>query len=294
MGGRPRSATAAILLYHRIVAAPSDPWRMAVEPGHFAQHLELLSSHFHVLSLADLVASIGEKAIAPGALAITFDDGYRDNLLTAKPLLERHGAPATVFVTTGYMNLGRDFWWDKLERLPRDEDWDDINVGHRLRHRELLALDHEKRLALLDAMAADAGLAPDDDVRTMSAAEVRRLADGGLISIGAHTVTHPVLTRLSPREQLDEMQSSREHLEGLLDRTVDSFSYPYGDHNRATIACARTAGFACACTSARTALTAASDPFQLPRFHVDNWPGDEFERQLTGWLSSGGDQSSGE
>jgi peptidoglycan/xylan/chitin deacetylase (PgdA/CDA1 family) len=192
------------------------------------------------------------------------------------------------------VDSGRDFWWDTLERLPRDEESDRTDGGTRLRHRELLALGHQERLAALDAMAADAGLVPDREVCTISAADLRRLADGGLISIGAHTVTHPLLTRLSRREQFDEMQSSRERLERLLDRTVDSFSYPYGDHSRETVANARTVGFACACTSVRTAVTDASDPLQLPRFHVDDWSGDELERRLTRWLAPGGHQRSGE
>jgi peptidoglycan/xylan/chitin deacetylase (PgdA/CDA1 family) len=108
---------ALILMYHRVADLPSDPWALAVKPQHFDEHLAVLPRHFHVLSLDELNAAIAANRIPRLAVAITFDDGYADNLHEAKPLLERHDCPATVFLTSGAIGAKTEFWWDELERL---------------------------------------------------------------------------------------------------------------------------------------------------------------------------------
>ena len=102
-----------ILMYHRVAEAANDPWGLAVSPAHFAEHLDVLCRHRHTLPPGALR---GRATPAPAA-AVTFDDGYADNLLAAAPLLERFDVPATVFVATGYIGGGREFWWDALERI---------------------------------------------------------------------------------------------------------------------------------------------------------------------------------
>jgi len=104
-----------ILLYHRVAEPAVDPWSLCVRPRHFAEHLEVLRDR--VRPLAKLAGAGGN---APGgSVAISFDDGYADALLEARPLLERHGTPATVFVATGGVDGGRPFWWDQLVALLR-------------------------------------------------------------------------------------------------------------------------------------------------------------------------------
>jgi glycosyltransferase involved in cell wall biosynthesis/peptidoglycan/xylan/chitin deacetylase (PgdA/CDA1 family) len=108
--------TASILLYHRITEAMSDPWSLCVTSNHFAEHLETLRRYTRIIKLADLVNGLENGALPERSVVITFDDGYADNL-HAKQVLERHDAPATVFITTGYIGHGREFWWDTLEKL---------------------------------------------------------------------------------------------------------------------------------------------------------------------------------
>ena len=112
----PFRSQVAILMYHRVFKASSDPWGLCVSPKHFAEHLEYLRHHYQVLSLQSLVKLLKEGKLPKRAVVITFDDGYADNLYNAKPLLERHEVPATVFVSTGYVDADREFWWDELER----------------------------------------------------------------------------------------------------------------------------------------------------------------------------------
>src|SRR5207245_611648 len=102
--------------YHRVEDLPSDPQRMCVGPDQFDEHLAVLRTRFRPASLSSAVEAT-RKGDLDRDVAVTFDDGYADNLLNAKPLLETHGIPATVFVTTDYIDSKREFWWDELERL---------------------------------------------------------------------------------------------------------------------------------------------------------------------------------
>jgi len=106
-----------ILMYHRVADLPTDPFNLCVAPHHFAEHLAVLNQQFRPMSLQQMVWNVQEGKDIKRAIAITFDDGYADNLFNAKPLLEKYGVPATVFVTTGNLEQPREFWWDELERI---------------------------------------------------------------------------------------------------------------------------------------------------------------------------------
>src|SRR5262249_7442049 len=127
---------ALILVYHRVADLPSDPFQLAVSPKHLAEHMAILHRHYRPMALRQLVSFLrGDRSPArPRGLTklaatlsgphfpcrtvvVTFDDGYQDNLVNAKPLMERWEVPGTVFVATGYVGKGREFWWDELERL---------------------------------------------------------------------------------------------------------------------------------------------------------------------------------
>lgn len=108
---------AVILLYHRVAEVSPDPQLLCVKPRHFKEHLECLQLHYQPMSLRELKQRLDSRQIPYRAVVITFDDGYADNLYNAKPLLERYGIPAVVFVTSGYLGQSREFWWDELERV---------------------------------------------------------------------------------------------------------------------------------------------------------------------------------
>jgi peptidoglycan/xylan/chitin deacetylase (PgdA/CDA1 family) len=108
---------ALILMYHRVAEADSDPWSLCVSPQHFAEHLEVISKYRNPISLRELTSKLDNNRSLDRAIAITFDDGYADNLYNAKPVLEKYHIPATVFVTTGSIDRKHEFWWDELDRL---------------------------------------------------------------------------------------------------------------------------------------------------------------------------------
>jgi len=111
------SGRAVILMYHRIADLPADPQLLAVTGQHFAEHLDVIQSSYRPMRLEGLAAALRDGRVPDGAVVVTMDDGYADNLHSARPLLESYGVPATIFVTSGYVRSGRPFWWDELERI---------------------------------------------------------------------------------------------------------------------------------------------------------------------------------
>jgi peptidoglycan/xylan/chitin deacetylase (PgdA/CDA1 family) len=106
-----------ILLYHRIADLSPDPFDLAVSPGNFSEHLEVLRQHARPTRLRQLVEGLVECRRFPRSVVVTFDDGYADNLHAARPLLDRLDVPATAFIASSCLGPQREFWWDELEAL---------------------------------------------------------------------------------------------------------------------------------------------------------------------------------
>jgi peptidoglycan/xylan/chitin deacetylase (PgdA/CDA1 family) len=106
-----------ILMYHRVTEINSDPWSLCVSPQHFAEHLEVLKQSCRPLKLEQMTQEMQERKRLSRSVAITFDDGYADNLHQAKPVLERYDIPATIFLAAGYLGQEKEFWWDELDKL---------------------------------------------------------------------------------------------------------------------------------------------------------------------------------
>ncbi|HLZ07697.1 MAG TPA: polysaccharide deacetylase family protein, partial [Chloroflexota bacterium] len=113
-----RSENALILLYHRVTTIERDPQMLCVSPENFRQQMDVLRRRgLKLMPLKDLVDSIESNRVPSGAVAITFDDGYADNLEQAAPILRKYEAPATVFATNAYTNCDAEFYWDDLDRI---------------------------------------------------------------------------------------------------------------------------------------------------------------------------------
>ena len=320
---------AIILAYHRVAAPPSDARLLCVTPEHFRQHLEVLARYWSVVPLSWLPAVLAARRPFRRVVAVTFDDGYADNLYAAKPLLEQYGIPATVFVTTGYLG-GRQFWGDLLEEVllgpgpvppvlrvaiggavhewavdgaardgrPGARGWHVLQEAPPRSREHVLRTLHalvrvrpdaeRRRIAEAVRRWAERPREGHDATwgRGLSADEVAQLAAGGLVEVGAHTVTHPVLALLSVRRQRAEIRKSKARLEAIVGRRVTSFAYPYGslaDYSPATVGMVREAGFERACGFFEGLVQGHTDPYQLPRCGVWDWDGDEFARRLRTW-----------
>lgn len=324
--GRP----SGILAYHRVAELEFDPQMLAVAPEHFAEHLQVLREDYRPMALQDWVANLKRGTLPRRAVAVTFDDGYADNLFNAKLLLEKYAVPATVFIAAGQVGHSEEFWWDQLERvllepgdLPEEIDLDMVGTTMRLRlsetaqftegnhvvdrswnlfrpdnptcrhrvYRSLCqlfkAMDGEVRRVNLDKMFSCAGYPRQarSTHRPLSELEVKDLAKGELVEVGAHTVTHPMLSQLSSDQQRMEIRLSKQMLEDMIGRRVGSFAYPYGiagSYTAYTVASVRDAGFDQACSNFGGRVWRLTDRYQLPRNVVRNWSGDEFARWLEG------------
>lgn len=106
-----------ILLYHSVQNVRTDPFGVRVSPRHFAQHMAALRAHANPMSLIELVDRLGSGDLPPKSVAVTFDDGYADNLQHAFPAMKRYAIPGTVFIATGYIGRDCEYWWDELDRL---------------------------------------------------------------------------------------------------------------------------------------------------------------------------------
>ena len=114
---QPPEPKPVILMYHRIADEPVDPWGLAVSPARFEEQLQVLRRTRHPLPLTDFVHRLVAGTLPARAVALTFDDGYADNLFAGKPRLVAADIPATVFLATGYLDRTGEFWWDELARL---------------------------------------------------------------------------------------------------------------------------------------------------------------------------------
>jgi peptidoglycan/xylan/chitin deacetylase (PgdA/CDA1 family) len=176
----------------------------------------------------------------------------------------------------------------------RDGDWhiersDDPSPRH-YAYRSLYRLLHgaspRDRQLMLDQLRrqARATCTPRTSHRTLTTDELTQLSSSPLISIGSHTVTHPVLARLTPSEQRSEIQGSKDFLEAIVGKPIASFAYPHGSWTAATVGIVRDAQFSCACSSQSDAVWANANRFQLPRIVVRDWDGDTFGRHLSSWF----------
>lgn len=117
---KPRRPRPAILMYHRVAALSRDPWDLAVHPDLFAAQMAWLRAHRTPMPMDELVDRAQAGTLPASAVGITFDDGYLDNLVNAKPALVQHRIPATIFVASGFTGSGHPFWWDELAGMILD------------------------------------------------------------------------------------------------------------------------------------------------------------------------------
>lgn len=329
--GLPKRHRAAILLYHRVAEPEADPWRLAVARDRFAEQVDVLREGFKPIPLRELVEKL-DDGLPERAVAITFDDGYADNLESAVPLLERAGLPATFFLTTAMLGKNGEFWWDDLERIllrpgtlaspvrlhvagverewELGEDayydpqraasfstWRATDLPPTTRHslylelyQLLRPLEDAERRELIDELLVAAGLATSGRGvnRILTPDEVVTLGRSSGVEVGAHTSTHPQLSALGPTAQLQEIESSKRRLEELLESPVSGFAYPHGGtdaYDRKSVSAVREAGFEFACSAFQGAVFRANPRFELPRFLVEDWSGEELARRLEALLA---------
>jgi len=245
--------------------------------------MDLVARLFNVLSLGEAIERLRSRSLPPRAVAITFDDGYVNNLEVAAPILAARGLTATFFITTGFIEGGQmfnDLVIEAVRGAPGDLDLRPLGLQHYAldsleRRRQaidwilqrLKYLAPAERLRQAEAIAGIAGVSGRMQLM-MTERQLRELASHGM-EIGAHCVTHPILARLPAEAARHEILSSKDRLEAILGTAVRTFAYPNGrpgtDYAREHVAMVREAGFSAAVSTAWGAASNGVDYYQVPR-----------------------------
>ncbi|GJE59357.1 polysaccharide deacetylase family protein [Methylobacterium trifolii] len=232
---------------------------------------ELDARGFEVIGLDAVPERLAAPGDRPPFAVLTFDDGYRDNLEHAAPVLRRHGAPWTLFVTGDFADQHGRLWWIELERAVARLDRVRIPVGTgsldlpaRSPQEKILAFEAVYRDLrggtedrLLDGIAAlcrEAGFEPGQVAADLCLSwdELRALARDPMLTIGAHTCSHPMLAKHDAATASREIGQGRARIEAELGRPVRHLSYPVGDPTSAgprEFALGRELGFSTAVTT---------------------------------------------
>ncbi|MBV1914287.1 MAG: polysaccharide deacetylase family protein [Pseudomonadales bacterium] len=273
-----------VLIFHRVLDEP-DPLRPGeIDRAAFDMQMSLLANLFNVLSLDEAIDRMVLGTLPLRAVAVTFDDGYADNLHIALPILQKYGVPATVFVATAFLD-GGIMWNDSVIESVRN--WDEptmdlselglgvLNCQTQQEKTHIIStilgaikhLEPDVRQQCVDRIVAKAGSLPTNLMLTTS--EVRQLYEQG-IEIGAHTVSHPILASLSDTDAKSEITNGKKHLEGIINDRVRYFAYPNGryqsDYTDSHVEILKNLDFKAALSTHWGVATANTDRMQLPRF----------------------------
>ena len=302
-----------VLNYHRI----EDPFRegfdtfrpnVSATSSDFAAQMDYASQKYNVISGTELAAFIkGRQHLPAHAAIITFDDGYYDNYTNAYPILKARDLPAIIFLATGFIGTRKPFFWDLITYcffhtqkeqahfpLLGTQSWvdgstRDIVIQHLIGALKKIS-DAEKQ-KLIDQLPKILGVdLPDEAFKNlmMSWSDARELSENG-IELGAHTASHPILTRISLEAANAELLQSKQHVEAEIGNPILSFAYPNGqasDFNSEIMDRVKRAGFEIAFTllpGPTHRATVIKNPLTIRRIflsYTDSFP--RFAAKLVG------------
>ncbi|MFQ5499453.1 MAG: polysaccharide deacetylase family protein [Candidatus Zixiibacteriota bacterium] len=302
-GKRAQQARSAplILLYHRVVD-PADPDANAAQPGlsvtpdTFNRQMAFLADNYQPMSLGRVVEMLtNEQEIPRRTVVVTFDDGWLDNYRQALPILRNHRVPATVFISTDFIETGRLFWFVRATRLhatgsiTRDSlskaiESVDVEDGSKL---PAISSDHVADLdcfcellkgmegntieGVLDALSDQLAASVDIESAprlTLDWNEVREMSSD-LVEIGSHGCGHHILSLLSADRLHAELHESKKVIETRIGSDVRLFSYPNGDFSDAVCSAVEAAGYCGAVTVNQVSYNSPPSRFALPRINVN-------------------------
>ena len=233
-----------ILMYHRIKSSVQGD---GIHVDTFRRQMNMLRDGFNVISLNDLLQlSMIKQPIPKHAVVITFDDGYADFYDNAFPVLQEFSLPATLFVTTGFVDNQTWLWPDKIKFLLSETKLSEISVPEinrvfRLKVDEnkawhaiadfcLTIPDKAKKqliLSLAEKLGVDIPVCAPNQFRSLNWGQIKEMSSQGL-DVGSHSVSHPVMTKLELTDLRNELILSKEAIELHINKPVEGFCYPNG------------------------------------------------------------------
>jgi peptidoglycan/xylan/chitin deacetylase (PgdA/CDA1 family) len=252
-----------ILLYHGVVPDESPPARtcvgQALRQSDFKRQIQWLAKRHPIVSLSEYIAGFQEHETGNHRpIAISFDDGYSHTFDCVYPILAEMNIPSAIFITTGHLDHGELLWFSYIKALCFEGLYPVVQAARhsyplrtlKQRKRSWVAL-RELAIAsgdpilfcktLSQTCPLDTGVV--DFYGGMTAQQIKLASEMDLIEIGAHTVTHPILTRLPIQAQRSEIQGSRQVLSALAGKPVRYFAYPGGKYDRDSVDLVKAAGY---------------------------------------------------
>ncbi len=275
-----------VICYHNVEATPCFDAPPDAGARGLTRQLQILRRLAQPVELRAGLEALERGRLPRRVVAVTFDDGYRDNVSVALPILERLGIPASFFLVTDLCSGARTAWWEDVAwairaRSEHRLDWNstryDLSSGTVAASRDLLLAnlkklrrdEREAAVASITARLAPKGRPPSDLFLDWDDA---RLLHRRGFSIGSHTCTHPILARESSPVQQVELERSKEILERELDTPIELLAYPNGeatDVSDMTVDTAQSARYRYACTTIVGANRAGFDAYRVQRVVMD-------------------------
>lgn len=269
---------------------PDEPTGLCaeVQTTYFEKHIRHLATNYDILSLDEIVSRIKNGHTLRRSVGITFDDGFKDNYENAYPILRRYQIPATIFLTTGYIDNVRPPWFIKVRHLFIKTQIKDYHI--KLKNKALFLPMQNKRQQMVAAQKVMDYLQKcqdderqvllnqlEDDLEVDDPGElndfmlnwnqIREMFNNN-ISFGAHTVNHPILSRLSAKQVEEEIAMSKDTIEEKLGNSVSLFAYPFGkkhQYNEKVISILTRLSFKCAVTTELGPINRKTNLFEMSR-----------------------------
>ena len=264
------NARLSVLIFHRVLTEIDPLFPDEMHASRFDEMCGWIKAWFNVLPLDLAIEGMQAGKLPARAACITFDDGYADNFHVALPILRSHGLTATFFIATGFLDGGR-MWNDTIIETVRSRA--DLSIAERqaaiaTHINDIKYLPVFERVALTEQLALSAGAQLPTNLM-MTSAEVKAMRNAGML-IGAHTVSHPSLDRLTDEQAQQEIGTCKQFLEDLLGERIGLFAYPNGkpgeDYSPQTVEVVRSLGFDAAVSTQWGASRMGDDMLQIKRF----------------------------
>ena len=282
---------ARILVYHGVTRqAPGVFNWQQIREDQFIEQMIYLRKHYNVVPLGVILEHvIFKKRFPKGCVALTFDDGYENNFSIVYPLLKEFNFPATFFISTAFVGDGtKSLWFDAIYngianyRGPEIDlspcgfgiaDTSTVSAKARTIDwlcRELKTMPYTETQDRLQCILNKVEMSVDDCIAFpgLSWEQIRTLAKDPLFTIGGHSHTHPILTKLPEEQAWKEIIINKELLEQNIRKHVTIFSYPNGNWDASLVSLLKRAGYDFALTSEENFVTL--NPYAVERITVRN------------------------
>jgi peptidoglycan/xylan/chitin deacetylase (PgdA/CDA1 family) len=291
----------AILMYHGITndRSLSKQFWTQVHEDNFIEQMEYLKRHYNPISLTELVAGAEEKRVFKSRITVvTFDDGYENNYLVAKPILERLGIPATFFCVSEFVGGDNPLWSDLVRIYVNGasrcndkaavvltrinnllSEYGPADYNNLIEILKMVPVHLKNQVVSMLENGTEIGKSEREInlLRGMRPYQVKELAKSDLFEIGAHSVSHEILTQCSKEEAKRQITESITRLSQITESEIALFAYPDGDYNADMEAFVRQAGCKAAVTTEAAFVTNDKGPYSLPRIGIGSGIESDFE-----------------